>query len=46
MESVDDIYSLYTFDQVLSENPFGKVYLGQEINDMEKVIIKQSPKYP
>jgi serine/threonine protein kinase len=44
MKSVDDIYSLYTFDKLLSETPFGKVYLGQDIKDMNSVIIKQSSK--
>lgn len=44
MQPIDDIFSLYTFDKLLSETPFGKVYVGQEIEDMTKVIIKQSMK--
>lgn len=44
MEAVDDIHSLYTFDKLVHETKFGKVYLGQEMTDMIPVIIKQSSK--
>lgn len=44
METIEDILSLYTFDKLLSKNNFGKVYIGQEINDMNTVIIKQAMK--
>ena len=44
MESVDDIHKLYSFDKLLNKNSFGKVYLGQDMDDMSPVIIKQSQK--
>lgn len=44
MESIDNIHTLYSFDKVLSQNKFGKVYIGKEMEDLTDVIIKQSIK--
>ena len=44
MEKVDHIYSIYSFDEVIAENEFGKVYLGEEIETQTKVVIKESQK--
>ena len=44
MEQVDNIHALYSFDKLLSQNKFGKVYLGKEMEDLKDVIIKQSMK--
>lgn len=44
MEQVDNIHTLYSFDKLLSQNKFGKVYLGKEMEDLKDVIIKQSMK--
>lgn len=44
MESVEDICQLYSFDKLISKTTYGKVYLGQDMDDMSSVIIKQSQK--